>query len=281
MTDETLTGESLEPAEQVEQDATPAPEAESAPAVEAEGEAVAEPQEAQPPETPEWAQERINKITAQKYEEKRAREEAERRAAELEAMLNQQKQEAPLSPPTLDQFDYDEAQFNQAMSRYQQELVQREVQRTLQSQQQEAAKQAELQRIQAMELDFLDKAKAFQERNKDFAQTVSALPQLPDDTYKAILQSEKAPEMAYYLGKHLDVADRLIGMSPVEVGRELYRIESMFQGQKPQASRAPAPPPSVGGGSGATDFDHTDTSIPLDQWMRQMRERDIAKLGTK
>ena len=91
--------------------------------------------------------------------------------------------------------------------------------------------------------------------------------------------SEKGAEVAYYLGKHLDVADRLTQMNPVEAGRELYRIESMFQGQPKQESRTPAPPPSVGGGSGATTFDPSDTKIPIEQWIKQMEARDRAKLG--
>ena len=279
MSEETLSPEGEVPvevqAEQVEQEATPAPVAESAPA---DAEVVTEAQEA-PAQTPDWAQERINKITAQKYEEKRRAEEAERRAAELEAQLKAQVIETPLQAPTLDQFDYDEAAYNAAVMDYNRNLVQQEVQKTLQADQQAKLQAAEAARIQELEMGFLDKARVLQETNGDFSQTLGQLPELPNATYEAILQSEKGAEVAYYLGKHLDVADRLTQMNPVEAGRELYRIESMFQGQPKQESRTPAPPPSVGGGSGATTFDPSDPNIPIDQWIKQMEARDRAKLG--
>ena len=108
MTDEVVTEEAEldplndAPASLEASQATEETPAESSPAVEAN-------------EEQDNVQKRINKLTAQKYEEKRGRQTAEARVAELEGA----KPALPSEAPKLEDFDFDETRHNEAVITYQ------------------------------------------------------------------------------------------------------------------------------------------------------------------
>ncbi len=182
-------------------------------------------------------QKRINKVTADKYAEKRRADELQRKIDEMQAAPKQTSK-----APTLEEFDHDEEAFNQASIKHQvAEAVKAERQ----------ALQTEAQQVTAAEAQ-----RAFNERivamNKpDFADVANAVPQLPVGVADALVQSENGAELIYHLGTHLDLADKLSSMTPQAAMMELGKISvNMSAKQDVKTSAAPDPiEPLNSGGS--------------------------------
>jgi len=223
----------MEATEQTEATTTPETEgqAETAPAtVEKEkGDFVS------PEDISEKTQSRINKITAEKYAEKR-------RADENEKALNEYKAQQPSQPiqsgqePKLEDFDYDDAAFTSALIDHRVNQKASEIQK----QQQQAQSQAQAQQTSD---DFNTKVAEFEQKATDYQQVVANIPQLPSETLNAVMQSEKGPELAYYLGKHLDIADELANAPPMVAAMKLGQISAQLSATVTTNKTSAAPDP--------------------------------------
>jgi len=188
-------------------------------------------------------QARINKITADKYAEKRRADAAQ---AELDQLRANQPAptQAATGEPKLEDFDYDESAHMAAMIDYKVNQKAAEIQ-------QQQQQQVQAQKSQEAVNTFQQKATALREKAPDFDQVVASVPTLPQDTLDAVMQHEKGPELAYYLGKHLDVADEIVNMSPVSAAMKLGQISAQLSAptQTKATSAAPDPinPISTGG----------------------------------
>lgn len=102
------------------------------------------------------------------------------------------------------------------------------------------------------------------ESYKDFAATVEALnASLPDpDKFRGALdttlESEKASDILYYLGKNPSVVARLAAMTPLNQAREIGRLEEKFESKKLTAAPAPVTPLKGNGGRVTSDKPPTD-----------------------
>jgi hypothetical protein len=89
--------------------------------------------------------------------------------------------------------------------------------------------------------------------------------------------TDKGPEVLYHLGKHPEVADRLASLSPLQMAREVGRIESSFV--KPvSVTKAPAPVPKISGVEKSTTVkaDSPDSDkLSTDEWLKR-RNKQIA-----
>lgn len=210
------------------------------------------PSEVEPPgtETPpeperDRVQERINTITREKYEAKR---EADQLRQQLEQARQQQAAPADAAAPTLEQFDYDESQYNQAFIEYVTDKKVREATSQMQQQQSQQSQQA----AQA------DMIRAYTERIgksglEDFQATVAPLESiLTLDAADAIMMDENGPQVAHYLGKNLDAAERIAGLSPVQAAVEIGKLSAKLSGprKKPKSNALPPVKPAGSGGGG-------------------------------
>ena len=204
----------------------------------------------------EKTQKRINKITAEKYAEKRRADEAEKALTEL-------KTQTPIQPkqtgqePKLEDYDYDEAAHTSALIDYRVNL------KADQIQQQRQQEQRQTQEKQTAD-NFNLKVAAFAEKATDYEQVVANIPQLPPETLDAVMQSDKGPELAYYLGKHLDVADDIATASPMVAAMKLGHLSAQLAATTKTVNTSAAPEPiepiesggslpsTEGGPSGAT-----------------------------
>lgn len=190
----------------------------------------------------EKTQKRINKITAEKYAEKR-------RAEEAEKALNELKAQAPSQPiqtgqePKLEDFDYDETAHTAALIDYK---VNQKAEQIQQAQQHQVQQQAQ----QARQNSFQEKVAAFEEKATDYQEVVANIPQLPGETLDAVMQSDKGPELAYYLGKHLDVADEIASASPMVAAMKLGQISAQLTATTKTVNTSAAPEPIEPVGSG-------------------------------
>lgn len=189
---------------------------------------------------------RINELTREKYEERRAREAAERELAELKAQF---KQSSPTQPaqanpdgkPLIEDYGYDFAAHAEAVAEWKYKAMREQ-------EQSQAAQRAT--------------ADAFQERIKqvdpdEWQEAIKAPVNYTDAMLEVIRESDMGPKVAVYLARNLDEADQISRMSDFHAAAALGRIEAKLSVPAPvpaptppkSVTRAPAPAPTVQGTS--------------------------------
>ena len=184
-----------------------------------------------PAPTVDPVQGRINKITAEKYEEKRRADAAE---AELEKLRGDNTPVAPSEAPTLESCDFDESKFNAATIEFQ---VQTQIAANATQEKQQTADDARRATVDT----FAAKEAEFIKDNPGYSDTVKLLPQFNSETLDAIYSV--GPQMAHYLGTHLDVADEIATASPVQAAMQLGRIAATMTASTKQIEQTNAPQP--------------------------------------
>jgi len=182
-------------------------------------------------------QKRINKLTAEKYGEKRGREAAEEENRKLKEQLSGSKPQEPAGKPTLEQYDFDENQYQSALIAY-------EVDQRLSASQE--AKQKEQARAKQQEIDAsYDNAEVkYATENPEYVNDVQNLPRFANDTLSMIKAQENAPQLVHYLGKNLDMAQQIASLDPMNAAVQVGVISAKLSAtnkQTVQTSTAPAP----------------------------------------
>lgn len=185
-------------------------------------------------------QTRVNKLTADKYTEKRRADALQKRIDEMETA----KPVTVSKQPVEDDFDTFE-KFQQADMKYQisQGVTEALSARDASSQQNRQKAESDLllggfeKQITALNVEnFYDKA--------------ATVPDLPAGVADAIMAEPNGAEIVLHLSNHLDQADALAGMTPHGAMMELGRISakmSVKQTVKPSAAPEPIQPLSSGG----------------------------------
>lgn len=171
---------------------------------------------------------RINKVTADKYAETRRADALQKKLDDLAA-----KPATPSKAPTLEDFDHDEEAYNAANLKWH---VAQAVNDANDGIRQESSNKTAKESQEA----FNGRITAF---GKDDFDTVSnAIPELPPGVAGELVNSEMGPELIYHLGTHLDVADKIAGMTPQGAMMELGRISAGLNA-KPDIKPSAAPDP--------------------------------------
>ncbi len=197
-------------------------------------------------------QKRINKVTADKYEQQRRADAAEAKNAELEAKIasnTPQAKEPELSDPDI---DYDEDKLLQARINY---GVNKAVAETTKNTQQTQKEERSAQAKADINQKFTERAKVFAEDKKDYMEVMGKVPILQPSVLDAVMERENGPELVYFLGNHLDIADSIINMNPVAAGIKIGEISrKLAEPKQIKPSGAPDPiDPLKGSGVTATD----------------------------
>jgi hypothetical protein len=183
-------------------------------------------------------QKRINKVTADKYAEKRRADELQKRIEELEAT---KVQASTGDAPKLEDFDFDQDKFNQA-------LIDHRVNAAIAASQ---AKQAQ----EAVQARTQETARTYEQLvtelgKDDFYEVANNIPVLDQGLVAELMSTKEGVEMIYHLGSHLDVADKIANMPPLQAMGELGRISAGMSAQpqiKPSAAPDPIEPLNSGG----------------------------------
>lgn len=198
-------------------------------------------------------QKRIDELTRQRHD-------AERRASELEQRLQQLQSGAqtsgqvPATKPDPRQFE-DYGEYVAALTKYEaaQLLGQRDQQQAqaLQQQRQQLTQQAEQTRAEV----WTERQAAARTTLPDYDQVMSAAANVhvSQAVQEALLDSDRGPELAYHLAKNPAEAQRLNGLSPRQVDREIGRLEErLSRPVPPPVSKAPPPLKPLTGSGAAT-----------------------------
>lgn len=192
-----------------------------------------------------WFQKRINEVTREKYEAARVAEQAQREAQMLREQLAR-----------------------------------------LQSGEQVEQPQVDVQTLAQQEATRLFAEHRFNETcNKVYAEGKEAFPDF-DDAVKNLqlvgvtreflelaTTSDASAKLLHHLGTDLEEAARIASLPPVQMARELTKLDIKLSQPAPAkpVSKAPAPINAIGSGA-ASDNDLRD-DLPIDEWMRRERER--------
>jgi len=218
-------------------------------------------------------QRRLDELTAQRYAEQRAREDAQRdrdywREVALKSQTPQEPEPAAQGKPNLADFsDYET--FSEALASWKVEeiLSQREAQAQQQRAQYEAMTVREA---------FDAKARSFEAQAPDWRQVVTAIP-LSDAAFQAAQQSDMGPALLYHLGKNPQLAEQIYALTPYQQAMRLGRLElELSQPQPKRNSGAPPPIDPLGGGHEGVSADIYNDKL-TDQQYFALREQQRNK----
>ena len=239
---------------------------------EAAAEEEAEPSESSPEKKTDSFQERIDELTGKYRTTERALIEAEERNRQLQEQQQQREQVKPVEAgKTLADFDYDEGKYAEYLTDFARQSAQQEIE---QRQHQETATKRQVE-FTARESDFSKDVDDYNAVTRNPALSIT------QPMIETLQTAEKGPDVLYYLGKNPDVARDLAGMPPLDMARELGRIEATKL-VKPEKSetKAPAPVPKLKSGNAATRIaSNSPESDKLsdEEWLKRERKRLAAK----
>ena len=229
-----------------------------------------------------WFQKRIDEITRDKYEERRAREAAERRAQEIEARLKELETKAPAQPDPADEplktaadFNYDDA----AYARYLQQVIDQRAERRARDAaskflQEERAREATERAIR----EYQSRVDDFKKTAPDFDDVVfHPSVAISQPMAEVIKRSEFGPAIAYQLGKNPELSTQIARLPPELAAYELGQIAASIKSARaakaappPSVPKAPPPPPTL-----------TTAGEPLKKTDDQMTDAEWAALRAK
>lgn len=186
-----------------------------------------------------WFQKRIGELTRQKYEERR---QAEELRAEVERL-------------------------RQAVAQGDQ-IPQVDAQADLQSIRHEAEKLVAEQRFN----DSCNKVYAAGKSEfQDFDQAVANLQMVGVNRQflEMATESDAGAKLLHHLGTDLDEAARIMALPPIQMARELTKLEIKLSQPKAQKPVSNAPPPIKPIGTGKATSDGLSDDLPIDEWMRR------------
>jgi len=194
-------------------------------------------------------QKRINKLTAEKYGEKRR---ADALAEENERLKSQSPQQEKATQsegrPTLEQFDFDDSQYQSALIAY-------EVRKAREEDAAAAQKEKAALNQQKVDADYDASLVKYMTDQPEFVNDIQNLPLFNNDTLSMIKSQKNAPQLVHYLSKNLDDAYAIASLDPqnagVQIGIVLSKLSATTK-QAVQTSTAPDPitPVTTGGSVG-------------------------------
>lgn len=151
----------------------------------------------------------------------------------------------PEQPKTLKDFNYDESAYRDHLyteARKEAEKAAREAGTKWQAEQDAIARRAR----------FDERVEAFAKTVADYHEVVTEDTPISEGMADAIMDSDEAGALMYYLGNNPEEARKLYRLSPAKAGREIQRIEDRLIAERKKAaekpvSQAPPPPPKLEG----------------------------------
>lgn len=210
-------------------------------------------------------QQRIDELT-------RARHEAEREAAYWRTRAESSggkddagKTDEPALRPTPDQFE-NYIDYIEALTDWK---ADQGVKKAMSARDSERASEAQTKAIQSRESVWVERQNEARTMLPDYDEVVglSTAPIAPH-LAETLLDSDRGPEVAYYLAKNPDLLKRINDMSHTSAAREIGKIEALLEKQQKPAvkmSGAPAPTTPIGG-AGKTNATSDPAKMTMEQY---------------
>jgi len=128
--------------------------------------------------------------------------------------------------------------------------------------------------------DFKNKAESFMEKNPDFFEKVND-PTLPtsEQIRDAIIESDRGPEVAYWLANHPEELTKIVKLSPYKQVIAIGRIEARFQDDKSTTTKITNAPEPISATKGSVSIpDGPSDKDDMNTWLQKERAR-LKKIG--
>jgi len=215
-------------------------------------------------------QERIRELAQQRDQERQAREQLQNQIARQAAYQQQSQEGATWQSMEPDPTEFETAaQYKQAFGQWFNAGQQMQARAQQQAHHQAQAQQQAVAQQQAMTQKISSVVQSGLKKYPDFIEVISdpTAPQLgraSPAALTAVLESDAAAEITYFLGKNPEQIVALGQMSPVQAVKAIARIEQQFNPGGTPRPRQPHPPSRVGGsGSAAAGKEPKD----INEWM--------------
>ena len=192
----------------------------------------------------------------------------------------------PVEAPKLEDFEFDQAKYTQALTEWQDARIEARVAERLAKAEAERAANERTKTFQQRQQEFMAKTpdyaeKVLQGADRNEWPCSEAMAEL-------IRESELGPQVAYHLASNPQVARELYGMSERAVAREIGRIEARLE--KPAApvkepvrvSQAPPPPAKIEAAEATVSVKPTDPesdkAMSDSEWLRA-RNKQVSRRG--
>lgn len=214
-----------------------------------------------------------------------ARRAAEQREERLLRLLEQNRPQAeapraePTQPKSLKDFNYDEKAYTDHLYTEARKVAE-------QSAREAGAKFRAEQDAITRRAKFDERVTQFKATVQDYDDVVTDSTPVSEGMADALLDSDEAGALMYYLGNNPDVAAKLYHLSPAKAGREIQKIEDRLVAERKKAaekpvSKAPPPAPEIKGGSDGSpkakpDDPASDSELSDAEWTRR-RNAQLAR----
>jgi hypothetical protein len=192
-------------------------------------------------ELDEILQRRLSK--AERAWERKHRQMLETTLEKVTQKAPEKAQEQRKGEPDPNQFtDYGE--YLKAQARHEAELVADEKIRKLRE---EDSQRSQAEKRKVAESNFQKQVKAVSAKYDDFEEVAfSQDVPVSEAMAEVIAESDVGAELAYYLGKNLEIASRIAQLSPLAAAREIGKLEAKLSQQPSKETKAPPPIEPVG-----------------------------------
>lgn len=221
----------------------------------------------------ERSQKRLEEYRRQRREQLRLQRET--LPTRLSALEQEVQRLREMSPPDLDEIDDPDERTAAAVLH---RVERRDAERRLDALRQEAEAEMAQVKAQMQEVWEVTAAEA-RLRIPDFDAVVTSQTPIHERAAPFILESEKAAEIAYFLGKNPEIANQLYDAFDANPARALValgKIEAFLsvpRGRQP--TKAPPPPTTVAGGRSPSSFDPNKADI--DDMAAYLRKKGIIR----
>ncbi len=186
-------------------------------------------------------QKKINKLTGKVYAERNRADAAEARLREIE----QNSVPTQTGPPTLEDFDYDEDQYQKA-------VIDHQVTAALSKRDIDNQKRSIAQERESRNRDFNQRVSESGIPQEDYLDSISNIrdSQIPisAELVDAMQMDANGPHVTKYLGDNLDVLDKISNMPPVQAALEIGKISANIAvNRTKKTTNAPDPVQTAGG----------------------------------
>ena len=216
-------------------------------------------------------QARIDELTRQKYELKKQLEEEKTKKLEAPPAVVKNR---PLPPAELE-FSATE-EFKKARIKYEDDVEQWR-QNKIKADDYVKKQQEEIQ----VNIDkFNANASRVAAKYEDFSEVINAMPTSPILS-QAILSSDFAPEIGYYLAKNPDLAIKLANQDVITIGREIGRLEARFGDATKRLITTAPPPLRIVDAETETQTKDDPSKMSMAEFMEWDKKIEIAKIKKK
>lgn len=217
------------------------------------------PEQEKPKKAKGGFQSRIDKLTREKHE-------AEQRARDAEERLKASSQPSDAAPKRDDYDSYEE--FVKAEARH---VAKEEARSALRAEREEAERTKQQAADRELWSTWESRKEAARDKYEDYDEVTNQDIPLTLAMSHALMESDRGPDVAYYLGNHPEEADRISKLSPARQIAEIGKLElKVNQPKKPSAAPEPITPVKPGGGLDNPNPNEKDSD---EAWLAKRRKQ--------